>query len=286
MKEVVLTQTQLEDSFADLETATDTVFSAADKQSGFYEPAQENVPRPAFRLFEAALLVAADRRDLPDPKMENGRYVVAPPLTAVARNFEGLRGLAQIDVQTADGAKRLTRPAIVLRGGHRVAMLLVEPSAPAITDMQHALLETEYVKDEAEVSEEHSSSDIANAGALAPAMVAVSSSGLGNAHHDVHRLAAGTKEGTSTFGINFSKAGRQDFKVGGQTRLVRPGIFALDERVTLLVGGQDQLPSEKQLFGVALSASELAVGKTLAATKSRTNQTPDLTTNLRQIVGE
>ena len=282
MKEIQLTQMQIEDATADMYAAVDEAFSISDQEEGVYVPDKIRTPRPDFALFEAGYAEYAEVAGKPEPVSANGRLAIGPKDAAVLENFAGLRGLARTQVITESGERVIvTGPAIVLEDGCSVAVLTAERPSAQINEMQHAFLSAEYVKQKANVQAEHRRSDVTNAGEIGPSLMVASSGGSLSAHSDMHELAAQTR--LQTFGTNFSDAGRQDIQVGHETRSPRSTVVAVN-RVILYAGSVDQLPRDARLLGVELTDDELAVGMTLAATESR-GVRPNVTANLTNIVG-
>lgn len=271
MKEIALSQSQVEESFDALDSAVQQTFGS---NRELFIPDQQHVPYPDFHSLAGNIETHTGRA----PDWRNGRIALKPRDAYVLGAYEGLRGLAQIVTSDGRGGRKLiTGPAIVLRGGQQLAMLIAEQPSPTISKTQHGLLETEYAKHLAAVKRQHSPADASNAGAIAPALV-VASSGLGaNAHTELHTLAS--SGGSDTFGSNFSLSSRQDIQVGHNIRYVRSAIIPTNNAV-LHIGEHDQLDNNGQLFNIALSASQLAVGMTLAATQSRLSL-PSLAQNER-----
>jgi hypothetical protein len=283
-QEIQLSKDQIEDSVGSLSEAIDTKFSQSDKENGYYQPNKANIPRPNFALFhaQAAQSLETSKQEL---TIKDGKLIIKPEQAAVYQGFAGLRGKAAFAVNSGDRKEIISGPAILLSDCRRVAVLTAEaPGQNLITTMQHSLLETEYVKDGADVSEHHSASDVTNAGDIGPAMVVVSSLEARSAHQDLHALAIGSRRGVKTFGQNFSTSGRQDFKIGNKTRRPRAVILPTSQ-VIMAVGRPDQLDDGASLLNAGLSASELAVGMTLAATTSRQGKVPNLINNLDNMVG-
>lgn len=274
MSEITLTPDQLNDSFSILADAVDGMFSKSEQESGLYKPPEDEVPRPNFTTFVYRLQEQADGIATPIPEQRKGRLVIKPTNTTLLAGFDGLRGIA---AGSYGKTGKISGPAIILPGATHVALLTAEEQygqvtdTPGITDVQHALLETEYIKHMAIVAPEHSEADVTNAGDVAPALVVASSGLNADAHQDLHGLADRSQ---STFGTNFSQSSRQDFRVGNTTRYVRSAVIPIG-KVIMLIGGHDQLPDKVQLFDIRQSSGELAVGLTLAASQSSTSLSPE-----------
>lgn len=271
MREITLSRGQVEDSIGSLNHAADKTFSRSDKDSGLYQPDKAKVPRPNFSLFEANAEANGIHR-------KSGYYEVDPANASVFIGFEGLKGIARVAVITKSrSVETMTGPAIVTGGGRNIVVLTAEQQAGRITPTQHALLESEYVKQLSEASPYHKTKDITNAGETAPALVVATSADYVGVHGVVHDLAKGN------FGTNFSKYGRQDIRVGHEVRHVRSTVVPADNAI-LYMSRQDQLPADERLFDIELSASEMAVGIALAATRTRLGRMPNLEANLSSMV--
>jgi hypothetical protein len=265
MKELTLSPNHIEDSYGLLNEAA----SQSHYNEGLYIPERSDVPRPDFESFVLGMVKP--------PDYQNGRYTIRPSQSDLVQHFAGLRGFAVIRTQN----QTIAAPAIVLGDGGRLALLTAEVSADSISTTQHALLEAEYIKDEVNVSGQHSERDVTNAGEIAPSLLVASSGIHSNAHTDMHGLAG---DKLQTFGTNFSGDGRQDISIGHDTRFVRSTVIAAN-RAIFLTGERDQLPQEESLFGLRLSAGELAVGMTLAASQSR-DVDINLMANLARMTGQ
>lgn len=238
-----------------------------------YVAEASSVPRPDFDSFVSGAQALSEQQQLAALQVQRGRTIVPSERAEVLRYFDGLRGLAAVLIPDDNGIPRkLIGPAIVLQGANEVAVLIAEKPAPSLSPTQQALLETEYLKHAAKVAAEHSPNDVTNAGAIAPALVVASSRRAANPHGDLHGLAP--RPGASSFGKNFSRSGRQDFVVSGrsgtsQTRRVRSAVVPVSQAI-FMTGKFDQPTPEAQLAGtMALSAGELAVGMTLAASETK-----------------
>lgn len=277
MSEITLTQSQLEDSFAVLETATDSAQRQAEVQ---YVADTSQVPRPDFASFRMQIdNIAAMHRQPPANVRGDGRVTIKHPHGQYVTGHEGIRGFAVTASLDNTGNRQLrTNPAILLPGAKSVAVLTAEPDAATITETQHALLDSEYIKSLANIKQQHSTQDITNAGDIAPSLMVASSAIGSNPHGDMHSLAG-------DFGRNFSTAKRQDITIGHNTRHVRSTVLPLS-KVAFLAGPGDQLPKEEALLGIRLSSGQLAVGLTLAASNSRLTGNPAarLRSNLTAIV--
>jgi hypothetical protein len=264
--EIVVSQTQLDVSAGLIAAAVERLPSEAEGR--VFTPDQTEVPRPNFAGFNLHLQAQAEASGAPLAR-HNGRLAVTPQQSTFLEPFEGLRGFGTVATLDSNGRRQfITGPAIVLNGGQDIAMLTAEAPSGVITDMQHSLLEVEYVKHLAQVTPEHSQADVTNAGDIGPSLVVASSTLTSNAHGDLHGLAGNGRQ--TTFGSNFSHAQRQDIQVGQNTRHVRSRVVPLSNAV-MAIGEHDQLPASQKLFNVALSSGELAVSLTLAAAQSRTD---------------
>ena len=284
MKEISLTQSQLEDSFATLETAVDL----SGLNTPDYQPDRSQVPRPNFTALQAHLETTASTAGLSPPAVHQQRIALSGRHCGILSEYQGLRGFGLILAQDSNGdARQLIAPAILLPGGKHIALLTAEPAAHTITAMQHSLLETEYIKHLATVRAQHSPQDITNAGDIGPSLVIASSMAGSNPHRELHGLAG---SGKNTFGTNFSQDQRQDIVIGHQTRHVRSTVVSLSN-ARFLTGDLDQLPSDYRHLDMSLTSGQLAVGLTLAASQSRLsgvggNQTDRLRGNLSAMTAE
>lgn len=249
------------------------VQASGDIGQTLYTPEVSTVPRPDFDSFVGGAQALAEQHQQAALEVRRGRLVVPSNRAEVLQHFDGLRGLAAVLLPAADGtARKLIGPAIVLPGATQLAVLVAEKPAAGLSPTQQALLETEYLKHAAKVAAEHNPNDVPDAGAIGPALVVVSSHRDANPHGDLHGL--GPQPGATSFGKNFSHSGRQDFIVSdrsgtSQTRHVRSAVVPVSQAI-FMAGKFDQPAPEAQLAGtMALSAGELAVGMTLAASETK-----------------
>lgn len=301
MKEVIVSQDQVYESVSALNEEASKVFDSSAKERGLYTPDTSKVNRPSFNLFKASIEKMLEGPNPPGIMKSAGVYKIPPNETGIVADYPGLRVVARTKVTTSKGMERLTVPGIVLPGGKEVALLIAETEINPMdlmnkkkedkvlkfTETQHLLLNTEYVKGLAEVSEQHSHRDVTNVGDIGPSIVIASNRVPQRAHADLHRLAEVSVPGQS-FGTNISNTGRQDFRSPtGEVRSVRSTVVSID-RTVLYVAEQLQLPQEKRLLGIELTEAEMAVGLTLSATVSRDEfgRRPDLAANMSHMVGE
>jgi len=276
MTEITLSPAQIEDSYYLLDEAADRSYGG---NPDIYMPERPAVPRPDFGAFEVGI---ASLEASAVPHYQNGRYIIKPSHSPLVAHFAGMRGFAIVSSQGQTGVRTITAPAILLEGGDRLAILTAEaPDTAGISSTQHALLDTEYVKNKARISAAHASNDVANAGEIGPSLVVASSGLTSDAHSDMHGLASNRLH---TFGANFSKDQRQDIQVGHDIRAVRSATIDIS-RAIFVVGQQDQLSYDEALFGLKLSAGEMAVGMTLAASQSRGLRI-DVATNLERMTSQ
>lgn len=214
------------------------------------------VPRPTVE----DLLASANRSGVTLPVSGSGSLMLSPNNANIIAQHPGLRGIAHYK---ADRSMRMA-PAIVLRDGKSVALLLSDANPYDVNELKHGLLENMYVTQREDIAA-HNSSDRVAPAVGGHALIAASFTGNPLVAHDqVHALANGN------FGTNFDAQGSRDicFGVSGHDVLrVRSAVLHLGQ-VVLEVPPAYQVSQGESLLADHLTASQLNVALTVAATLS------------------
>lgn len=193
-----------------------------------------------------------------------GAIILGPDNAALTAKHPGLRGIAHY--RTRDAARMA--PAIVLRDGRQIALLVSDVNPYEMNELKHGLLENLYVTQREDIAA-HGSTNQVTPMIGGHALIAASFTGNpGAAHGQVHNLANGN------FGTNFDMQGSRDISFGtsGHDVLrVRSAILRLSQ-VIFEVPRAYQISHEDNLLGNDMTAGQLNIALTVAATLSSTEK--------------
>lgn len=250
MKNTVISPNQLHDAKGLFDAAA-TQFDVKGKMS-----MDTVVPRPTLH----DVIASAVRQNVVLSVNSQGSVLLAPRDEAIAAIHPGLRGVAHYKA----GASMRAAPAIILRDGRRLALLLSDANPNECNDLKQSLLENLYTTQDPDIAA-HGEKSLVIPTVGGHALVAASFVGNPRAAHDqVHSLDHGN------FGANFDRAGNRDifFGTGGHDVLrVRSAVLALSQ-VVLEVTKAYQIEDDESLLGSDMSAEQLNIALTVAATLS------------------
>lgn len=220
----------------------------------------DNVPRPTLQN----LIDTAARKGVLLPINNLGSLVLGPNDSIITAEHPGLRGVPHYRA----GRMQRTAPAIVLRDGGHVGLLLSDAMPSESSELKQKLLENLYTTQRVDIATHGSGGRVAPA-LGGHALVAASFAGKPEIAHDqVHYLAQGN------FGANFDRAGNRDIFFGAgrhDVLQVRSAVLGLGQ-VILEVTRAYQMHEGDGLFGNGMTAEQLNIALTVAATLSSTEK--------------
>jgi hypothetical protein len=242
------------DQLSEAKGLFDTAAARFGVDTEIYE--DDRVPRPTLRN----LIDSAARQGVVLPTTKEGSVVLEPTHAPITASHPGLRGIAHYRA----GETMHTAPAIVLRGGKQVAVLLSDANPRENNALKQSLLENLYTTQHPDITAHGS------ANRVVPAVgghALVAASFVGNpaaAHEQVHNFDHGN------FGANFDMAGNRDIFFGTARHdvlRVRSAVLGLGQ-VILEVARAYQLDENDTLLGGGMSTGQLNIALTVAATLS------------------
>ena len=254
MKKTIISKNQLNDASG--------MFAEAMRGIGLQSELRDDdaVPRPTMEEMILSANYAHSRLHVNDA----GAIILGPDEAALTAKHPGLRGIAHY--RTRDAARMA--PAIVLRDGRQIALLVSDVNPYEMNELKHGLLESLYVTQREDIAAHGSANQVAPM-IGGHALIAASFTGNPSAAHDqVHNLA------NSNFGRNFDMQGNRDISFGASGHdvlRVRSAILRLSQ-VIFEVPRAYQISHEDNLLGNDMTAGQLNIALTVAATLSSTEK--------------